>query len=84
MPRQIKAAILLTEQAVHQLTNLKAFITENRMIHCKSLENGDRYLDIWAYGQPIDPEYVEHMLIPHHHVEMIMLDDPKKSIGFAD
>jgi hypothetical protein len=81
-----KSCLILTPEGVVALSHLASlFFRNGNAIDCLDVEPGGNYLDVKLVAQrePFSSLPPCHVLIPHRYIDLIVIDQPARVIGFT-
>ena len=84
LPNQIQA-IILNQDGTKSLSRLQPeYMNHDGLILCqKILDDTNHFFDVVVIPQINEDAKTLHLLIPIHFVDLVVLDDASKTIGFV-
>lgn len=82
----IPSCIFLSDDGAKALEHLSTIFFRNKnVLDCAEVHFGGQYLEakLVAQHEPFRSLKPCHVLIPHHFVTLVVLDQPQKLIGFG-
>lgn len=78
-------ALVLSQDGIQRLSRLHPeYMNQDGLILChRILDDANHFFDVVVIPQITEDAKTLHLLIPIHFVDLVVLDDANKTIGFA-